>query len=95
MKITVFYIQKVETSSDQLDVKASNKTISDVASNFQNLYLIGLDNNYQSHLDEVEIELQYNSDNEIFWGFRNKVSEEIKEVIREWLKGKTKVIFHN
>lgn len=91
MKITVYYTQQVESSSNQEDVKRANKVISDAAFNFQNVYLLGIDNSYSDQ--KVEIELQYNNKNEIFWGFRTNVSEKIKEMIRQKLKSKTNIEF--
>ena len=92
MRITVFYTQQAESSNDQLDVKEANKKISDVAFNFQNIFLGDIENDFQNHTDEVEIVLSYNK-KKIFWAFKNEVSEKIKETIREKLKGKAQIEF--
>ncbi|MFM9839424.1 MAG: hypothetical protein ACKVOQ_14240 [Cyclobacteriaceae bacterium] len=89
MKITVVGKQVKEgiTAANHIEIESRDKKLFDEVIDFQT-FLKGFENTYRDRLDEVEIELQYNSDNEIFWGFRNNVSDEIKEAIREWLKDK-------
>lgn len=85
MRITVFYTQQAESSNEQLNVKESNKKISDDAFKFQNIFLRDIENDFQNRPDEVEIVLSYNKE-KIFWVFKNEISNEIKEAIREKLK---------
>lgn len=93
MKIAVYYTQQVENRYNQESVKSANKAISDAAFKFQNVYLLDIDNSNHDSRDEVEIELQYNNNNEIFWSFRSNVSEDIKEMIGQRLKSKTNMKF--
>jgi uncharacterized protein YihD (DUF1040 family) len=94
MKITVAGKQVKEgiTAANHLEIESRDKKLFDEVNNFPTS-LIGFENAYQDRLDEVEIELRYNAKNEIVWGFKNNVSDEIKEAILKWRKDKKRIAF--